>query len=285
MKTHVHPVLIGFGDCDPAGIVFYPNFFRWFDASTHELLLAAGQSHDGMHREHGWVLGPLVDAGATFRAPARYNERIEIHSEIERWSAKTFRIAHRALRGDTLVAEGWEVRFIGAPHPDDPKRLRALPIPGWFRALFEDGDAPRAAGDGAEARGTAGATASAQLHLLDTITSIDERCADGIIVSGSHGGMSSTGFVLRAPVRPRAVFLNDAGVGRDNAGIVALELLEGIGVACGCYSHESARIGEARDGYERGVITHLNPKARAAGLAIGMPVREAVARLGGTNPA
>ena len=103
MKTHVHPVLIGFGDCDPAGIVFYPNFFRWFDASTHELLLAAGQSHDGMHREHGWVLGPLVDAGATFRAPARYNERIEIHSEIERWSAKTFRIAHRALRGDTLV--------------------------------------------------------------------------------------------------------------------------------------------------------------------------------------
>ncbi len=270
MKTHVHTVLVGFGDCDPAGIVFYPNFFRWFDASTHALLLAAGQTHDGMQREHGWVLGPLVDAGATFRAPARYNERIEIRSEIERWSAKTFRIAHRALRGDTLLAEGWEVRFIGAPHPDDPKRLRALPIPGWFRTLFEDGDAPHAAG----------ARTPARLHLLDTITSIDEHCADGVIVSGSHGGLSSTGFVLRAPVRPRAVFLNDAGVGRDQAGIVALALLEDIGVACGCYAHDSARIGEARDGYERGVIAHLNPKARAAGLAVGMPVREAVALLG-----
>lgn len=288
MKTHVHAVLIGFGDCDPAGIVFYPNFFRWFDASTHALLLAAGQTHDGMHREHGWVLGPLVDAGATFRAPARYNERIEIHSEIDRWSAKTFRIAHRARRGDTLLAEGWEVRFIGTPHPDDPQRLRALPIPGWFRALFEDGES--ATSPGAARRDTPDGAlgdvpAPARLHLLDTITSIDEHCADGIIVSGSHGGMSSTGFVLRAPVRPRAVFLNDAGVGRDNAGIVALELLEGIGVACGCYSHESARIGEARDGYERGVVTHLNPKARAAGLAIGMPVREAVARLGGADPA
>lgn len=137
MRTWVHPVLIGFGDCDPAGIVFYPNFFRWFDAATHEMLRDAGQTHDGMQREHGWILGPLVDAGASFRAPARYNERIEIRSRIECWSTKTFRIAHHAMRGPTLLAEGWEVRFIGAPHPDDPKRLRALPIPVWFRALFE----------------------------------------------------------------------------------------------------------------------------------------------------
>src|SRR5690606_3840576 len=108
-----------------------------------------------------------------------------------------------------------------------------------------------------------------------------ERCADGVIVSGSHGGLSSTGFVLRAPARPRAVFLNDAGVGKQRAGIVALDLLDGIGVACGCYSHQSARIGEASDGYENGVITHLNAAARASGLAVGMSVREAVARLGG----
>ncbi|MCM5571345.1 acyl-CoA thioesterase [Burkholderiaceae bacterium FT117] len=291
MKTLVFPVLVGFGDCDPAGIVFYPNFFRWFDASTHALLNAAGQSHDAMQREHGWVLGPLVDAGAAFRAPARYNERIEIHSAIERWSAKTFRISHRAMRDGTLLAEGWEVRFIGVPHPDDPRRLRALAIPGWFRALFDD-DAPQSADAAMSAAappapGSADASASREpaggerrLHLLDTITSIDESCRDGIIVSGSHGGLSSTGFVLRAPVRPRAVFLNDAGVGRDKAGIVALDLLEEIGVACGCYAHESARIGEARDGYERGVLSHLNPRAQAAGLSIGMSVREAVALLG-----
>jgi hypothetical protein len=122
----------------------------------------------------------------------------------------------------------------------------------------------------------------ARLHLLDSITAINEDCADGVIVSGSHGGLSSTGFVLRAPVRPRAVFLNDAGVGKENAGIVALELLEEIGVPCGCYSHESARIGEARDGYENGVITHLNAKAQAAGLSVGMRVRDAAGVLGVT---
>lgn len=121
---------------------------------------------------------------------------------------------------------------------------------------------------------------AAVLHLLDSITAIDQRCADGVIVSGSHGGLSSTGFVVHAPVRPRAVFLNDAGVGKDGAGIVALHLLEEIGVPCGCYGHESARIGEARDGYENGVITHLNALARAAGLRVGMSVRHAAALLG-----
>src|SRR5690606_6000433 len=167
--------------------------------------------------------------------------------------------------GNTVLAEGWEVRFIGEPHPDDAERLRALPIPDWFRALFDD------AGD------------SARLHLLDSITAIDEQCADGVIVSGSHGGLSSTGFVLRAPIRPRAVFFNDAGVGRDGAGIVALALLDEIGVPCGCYAHDSARIGEARDGYERGVVTHLNARARATGLAAGISVRDAVALLGGLD--
>lgn len=119
-----------------------------------------------------------------------------------------------------------------------------------------------------------------RLHLLDTITAIDAHCEGGVIVTGSHGGVSSTGFVLDAPARPFAVFFNDAGIGKERAGIVALELLEAAGVACATYSHESARIGDARDGYDSGVITHVNPSAEAAGLRIGRRVRDAVAALG-----
>ncbi len=118
------------------------------------------------------------------------------------------------------------------------------------------------------------------LHLLDTITAIDAGCADGVIVSGSHGGVSSTGFVLRAPVRPHAVFFNDAGIGKERAGVVALELLDAIGVACATYSHDSARIGEARDGHECGVISQVNARAGSAGIRVGQTVREAVRMLG-----
>jgi len=115
--------------------------------------------------------------------------------------------------------------------------------------------------------------------LLDTITSIDASHADAVIVSGSHGGVSSTGFVLRAPARPRAVFFNDAGVGKDRAGVVALELLDAIGVACATYSHGSARIGDARDGYENGIVSFTNGAARAAGVREGQSVGEAARAL------
>ncbi|MCL4182689.1 MAG: hypothetical protein KJ011_04495 [Burkholderiaceae bacterium] len=117
------------------------------------------------------------------------------------------------------------------------------------------------------------------LQLLDTITAIDERCAGTVIVTGSHGGVSSSGFVLDAPARPYAVFFNDAGVGKQRAGIVALELLEAVGIVCATYSHQSARIGDARDGYDCGVITHVNGRARAAGLEPGQRVCDAVAAL------
>jgi 4-hydroxybenzoyl-CoA thioesterase len=121
------------------------------------MFFAVGQSHDGAQREHGWIVWPLVDAGASFRSPARYNEAIEIHSTIEQWSAKTFRISHRAMRGDTLLVDGWEVRFIGEPHPDDPRRLRAVPIPDSVRKLFDQidvgGSAPGAAAPNAPGQG------------------------------------------------------------------------------------------------------------------------------------
>ena len=116
--------------------------------------------------------------------------------------------------------------------------------------------------------------------LLDSIAHIGPQHAGQVVVSGSHGGVSAAGFVLDLDRRPRAVFYNDAGVGKDGAGIVALGLLERIGVPCATYSHDSARIGDARDGYDCGVLTHLNDRARAAGLAVGMTVRAAVALFG-----
>lgn len=156
MPTHIQSIDVGFGDCDPGGIVYYPNFFRWFDASTHAMFAAVGESFEKSRREHGWTVWPLVDAGATFHVPARPNERIEIHSTIVKWTRATFRIEHRALRDATLLAEGWEIRCIGAPHPDDPRRLRAVPIPDALRRLLPESappcDRPRAGAGRAQTR-------------------------------------------------------------------------------------------------------------------------------------
>ena len=113
--------------------------------------------------------------------------------------------------------------------------------------------------------------------LVDTITSVDANDAGAIVVAASHGGTSSGQFALVHPLA--AVFFNDAGVGKDDAGIAALAMLQARGVAAGAVSHRSCRIGDAEDMWMHGVISHANPAALALRLLPGLSLREALTRL------
>ncbi|UFS57145.1 hypothetical protein LN050_04860 [Comamonadaceae bacterium M7527] len=124
--------------------------------------------------------------------------------------------------------------------------------------------------------------------LLDSISAISDAQAGTVVVSGSHGGSSAADFVLAAstrnvhatiPAKPVLVVLNDAGVGKDQAGIAALAMLQAHGIACACYSHNSARIGEAQDALDNGVISALNETASDLGLSSGQTVLAAVKAL------
>jgi hypothetical protein len=114
------------------------------------------------------------------------------------------------------------------------------------------------------------------ITLLDSIALIDSSNAGTIVVTGSHGGRSAAGFVVDVREKPLAVFFNDAGSGKDNAGKVGLEMLQAIGVAAACYSHMSARIGDAQDGLDNGVLTDLNDLAKQAGIKTEMEVTQAI---------
>jgi len=114
------------------------------------------------------------------------------------------------------------------------------------------------------------------ITLLDSIALIDSSNAGTIVITGSHGGRSAAGFVVDVRVKPLAVFFNDAGGGKDNAGKVGLEMLQAIGVAAACYSHMSARIGDAQDGLDNGVLTDLNDLAKQAGIKTEMEVSQAI---------
>ena len=114
------------------------------------------------------------------------------------------------------------------------------------------------------------------ITLLDSIALIDSSNAGTIVVTGSHGGRSAAGFVVDVSEKPLAVFFNDAGGGKDNAGKVGLDMLQAIGVAAACYSHMSARIGDAQDGLDNGVLTDLNDLAKQAGIKTEMEVSQAI---------
>ena len=107
--------------------------------------------------------------------------------------------------------------------------------------------------------------------IMDSITKLTPDDAGAIVVSASHGGVSSGEFALAVPLM--AVFFNDAGVGKDNAGIAALEMLQKKGIAAGTVSHTSARIGDSVDMWSNGVISHVNPAARRLGVEPGSNLR------------
>lgn len=113
------------------------------------------------------------------------------------------------------------------------------------------------------------------LRVVDSITELCAADAGCIAISGSHGGISSARYALAA--RPLLSVFNNAGVGRDAAGIAALELLESDGLAACAVAHDSARIGDARSTLSHGIISHCNAKALALGLRPGQRCADAVA--------
>jgi hypothetical protein len=113
--------------------------------------------------------------------------------------------------------------------------------------------------------------------LMDSISHVDAADAGHIVVSASHGGASSGEYATQHELS--AVFFNDAGVGKDRAGIAALGVLERVQVAAATVSHLSARIGDVEDMWEHGVLSHLNASALGSGLREGDRLRDAVGRL------
>ncbi len=115
-----------------------------------------------------------------------------------------------------------------------------------------------------------------RIVLVDTITKVGPEDAGARVVAASHGGSSSAEFALAVPLA--AVFFNDAGVGKDEAGIAALAFLQQRGIAAGAVSHTSARIGDAADMWENGVISYVNAAAAALGYSPGGKLQDALLR-------
>lgn len=120
-------------------------------------------------------------------------------------------------------------------------------------------------------------TQSDDLLILDSVTRMDERHRGKVLVAGSHGAVYAA--YLAALGRLRGVILNDAGVGKEEAGIGGLAYLDDAGIAAATVSHLSARIGDGNDMLARGTISHVNALAAAVGCEIGMTCAECAAHL------
>src|SRR5258707_10920716 len=133
----VFPCQVHWGDCDPAGIIFYPTYFRWMDAATWALMENVGYGAKRMRAEH--LAMPLVSANCDFLAPAEQGDRCEVRSRITRFGGKSFVVAHDILRNDGVtLAKAQETRVWGryVSGPGTPLRGETIPqdVKQRFRA-------------------------------------------------------------------------------------------------------------------------------------------------------
>jgi hypothetical protein len=109
------------------------------------------------------------------------------------------------------------------------------------------------------------------------VTRLDADHRGHVLVAGSHGGTYAAYLAARGGVR--GVVLNDAGIGKDGAGIAGLGYLDDLGIAAAAVSHRSARIGDAGDMMSNGRISHVNLAASRLGCARHQTCRECAERM------
>ncbi|MGO4712734.1 acyl-CoA thioesterase [Bradyrhizobium sp. 2TAF24] len=128
---------IEWGDCDEAGIVFYPNYFYWLDSSFQRLLRARGLSQREVRKRFGAVT-PIVQAHADFKSPARYDDVLDIEVTVALDRERRFKVDYRFSTGGRLVGTGHEVRAWALIDAEGGLKGAAVDPQFWAMLTAED---------------------------------------------------------------------------------------------------------------------------------------------------
>ncbi len=123
---------IQWGECDPAGIVYYPRYFEMFDESTTAMFSAAtGLSKWQMFETFRSSGYPMVDTRARFLVPCRFGDDVTIETTMTEAKRSSFNITHHLKKDGALAVEAFETRvWVGRdPAEPDPLKIKSQPIP------------------------------------------------------------------------------------------------------------------------------------------------------------
>ena len=137
MLSNSRSVRIEWGDCDPAGIIFYPRYFAMFDHSTTMLITAAsGVSKAELLKKFDFGGYPIVATQAKFLMPTRFGDDVVIQSTFTRVGRSSFEIRHQIRKNSQIAVEGLETRAWVKRDPGDHSRIKSHPLPEELAARF-----------------------------------------------------------------------------------------------------------------------------------------------------
>ena len=124
------------GDCDPAGIIYYPTYYRWMDAATWALVGQGG--YPAARLRAGHLSMPLVDSQCAFLSSPTFGDECEVRSHVSRWGRSSFTVSHEfvLLPEGKVLARGSEARVWCRYEAGPGSPLKAIPLPDDLRAAL-----------------------------------------------------------------------------------------------------------------------------------------------------
>ena len=130
MLVNTRLVRIEWGDCDPAGIVYYPRYLAIFDASTTALIeRALGMTKHQYLKAYDFGGHPLVNTHARFIIPTRFGDDVLVETTVAAFRRSSFDIRHRLRKGSRLAVEGFETRVWVRGDPASTQGMKSWPLP------------------------------------------------------------------------------------------------------------------------------------------------------------
>jgi acyl-CoA thioester hydrolase len=134
MRSNEIEVLVNWGDTDKAGIVYYPNYFKWFDIAGHQFFRSCNLSPSKLENERQ-IIVPMLDARCSFEKPLLYEDLITIRTRVEEINNKTIKLSHEVYRGETRTGYGYELRgWVKQTHEE----IKAVPIPDEVITILKE---------------------------------------------------------------------------------------------------------------------------------------------------
>ena len=103
---------VSFGDCDPAGIVFYPNIFAWLDRTFHAYLREVAGGHAAVCKALGLKGVGLTEADCAFRAPLTDGDVFAVTIQTIDWGERGFRVNYQGSVGGRTAFTAYEGRAL-----------------------------------------------------------------------------------------------------------------------------------------------------------------------------
>jgi 4-hydroxybenzoyl-CoA thioesterase len=122
-------LLVEWGHCDPAGIVFFPQYLVWFDDCTTALFLDAGMPIQSLFKQHGVIGVPVVDVRARFILPSKFGDELTVESTVTEFGRSSFVVRHQITKAGAFAVEGFVTRVWTGPDPSDPSKMKSRPLP------------------------------------------------------------------------------------------------------------------------------------------------------------